>query len=146
MLPDNTVIEARYKEFIEKVAATKLVWGLKDKQGLANTYSHDDEQVDVIPFWSDKAYAKTCARDEWKKYLPVAIPVAEFLESWCVEMAENGTLAGVNWDVNMYGTEAEALALALDILKQLNDTGADMKFSDYESISDFIAEIEAAGE
>jgi hypothetical protein len=143
---DITVLETKYKEFIEKVAATKLVWGLKDKQGLANSYSHDDDAVDVIPFWSDKAYAKASARDEWKKYLPVAIPLAEFLEGWCVEMDGNGTLAGVNWDTNMFGTEAEALALALDVLEQLNATGIDIRFSNYESINAFIAEIEAAGE
>lgn len=136
-------IEDKYKLFIETTAASKLVWGLKDKNGWANSHSAEDEKVDVIPFWNDKAYAKACARDEWKGYLPAMIPLAEFLEGWCTEMAENGVLAGINWNANMLGTEAEALAVALDVLEQLNATGTDIKFLSYNSISEFVADIKA---
>jgi hypothetical protein len=136
-------IEDKYKLFIETTGASKLVWGLKDRQGWANTHAHNDEKIDVIPFWSDKAYAKACARDEWKGYLPAMIPLAEFLESWCTEMAENGVLAGINWDANMFGIEAEGLGLTLDILEQLNTIGAAIKFLNYDSISEFIADIKA---
>jgi hypothetical protein len=143
MQEDTALIDAKYKEFVKQVAVSKLVWGLKDKQGWANTDSSGEEEGDVIPFWSDKASAKASARDEWKKYLPVAIPLPEFLESWCVEMAENGVLAGINWDTNMFGKEANALELALDILEQLKVAGTDVKFLNYESIDAFIAEIKA---
>ena len=146
MLENTASIDAKYKQFVEQAAASKLVWGLKDKQGWANTDSSAEEEGDVIPFWSDKAYAKASARDEWKRYLPVAIPLTEFLESWCVEMAENNVLAGINWDANMFGKEVNALELALDILEQVKTTGLDIKFLNYESVDAFIAEIETAFE
>jgi hypothetical protein len=143
MSEDTASVDAKYKQFVEQVAASKLVWGLKDKQGWANSHSSSGEELDVIPFWSDKAYAKASARDEWKKYLPVAIPLAEFLESWCVEMAENGVVAGINWDTNMLGKEINALQLALDILEQLKTTATEIKFLNYERTDAFIAEIRA---
>jgi hypothetical protein len=140
-MSEDTAVDAKYKQFIEQAAASKLVWGLKDKQGWANTDSSGEEEGDVIPFWSDKAQAKTCARDDWKGYLPTFIALPEFLESWCMEMAENNVLAGINWDANMFGKEVNGLELALDILDQLKALGTDIKFLNYESVDAFIAEI-----
>ncbi|WP_448700413.1 DUF2750 domain-containing protein [Mucilaginibacter sp. AW1-3] len=140
MLHDTEAIETRYQLFIEQAAAAGLVWGLKNKGGFANSTSAEDEDVTVIPFWSDKALAKACARDDWKGYLPVAVPVVEFLESWCTEMAENGMLAGVNWDANMLGKEASPLHLVLDMLNKLKADNSAIKFENYGSIDDFIAQ------
>lgn len=141
MLQDIATIESKYKLFIDRVAATKLVWGLKSKNGWANSHSNDNEEISVIPFWSDRAYAKICARDDWRNYLPVEIPLVEFLESWCVGMADDETLAGVNWDANMFGKESDALKVALDILKQLNAIDSAIVFKNYGSINEFITEI-----
>jgi hypothetical protein len=141
MLQDIATTESQYKLFIEKTAASKLVWALKSKNGWANSHSNESEEVDVIPFWSDRAYAKICARDDWKGYLPVEIPLAEFLESWCIEMADNEVLAGINWDANMFGKESTALNLAIDILEQLNSINSAISFKNYSSINQFITEI-----
>ncbi|WP_183556841.1 DUF2750 domain-containing protein [Mucilaginibacter sp. SP1R1] len=141
MLQDIATIESKYQLFIEQVAATKLVWVLKSKTGWANTHSSDSEEVDVVPFWSDRALAKVCARDDWRGYLPVEIPLVEFLENWCIGMAEMGTLAGINWDANMFGKESGAVNVAIDILKQLNVIDSAIAFKNYESINEFIADI-----
>nr|WP_294944590.1 DUF2750 domain-containing protein [uncultured Mucilaginibacter sp.] len=141
MLNGTATTERDYQLFIEKVAASKLVWGLKDKKGWANSSSAGDEEVDVIPFWSERAYAKACARDDWKDYTPTEIPLAYFLEEWCVGMDENDTLVGVNWNAKMIGHEDEALAIALDILNQLKVINSAIKFTNYSSIDEFIAEI-----
>ena len=135
---------AEYKKFIEGVAASKLVWGLKNKQGFANTNSSEDDESSVIPFWSERAYAKACASGEWKGYVPTEIPVAEFIESWCMEMAEEEIVVGVNWDANLYGTESEALNLALDVLNRLAAINSAISFSNYKSINEFIAGINAS--
>ncbi len=141
MLQNAEATEARYKLFIENVTASKVVWGLKNKNGWANSHAANSEDITVIPFWSDKAYAKAGARDEWKSYLPVLIPLADFLESWCVEMAEEGLLMGINWDANMHGKESDALQVALDILNQLNTTASAINFVNYSSINEFITAI-----
>ncbi|QKJ28993.1 DUF2750 domain-containing protein [Mucilaginibacter mali] len=141
MLQDTAAIEDKYKLFIEKAAATKMVWGLMSKDGWANSHSNEDEDVDIIPFWSDRAYAKACARDDWRGYVPTAIPLAEFLESWCIGMADDETLVGANWDANMFGMEADALEVAADILKQLKSINSSIKFRDYSSIDEFLNNI-----
>ena len=141
MLQDTETSESKYQLFINRVAATKLVWALKNKDGWANSHSNDSEDVIVVPFWSDRALAKVCARDDWKGYLPVEIPLADFLENWCVELAENEVLAGINWDANMFGKESEALSVTLDILKQLEAINSAIVFKNYGSISEFITEI-----
>jgi Protein of unknown function (DUF2750) len=141
MLQDSAAVEAKYEVFIERAAATKLVWGLKSKAGWANSHSKDSEEIDVIPFWPDRAHAKICAKDDWRSFLPVEIPLADFLESWCVGMAENGTLAGISWDASMFGEERDALKVALDILNRLAFINSAIVFKNYSSINEFITEI-----
>jgi len=141
MLENTATIETKYKLFIERSAAAELVWGLKNKQGWANSSSAEDEEIGVVPFWSDKAYAKACARDDWKSYLPVSIPMAEFLESWCIGLAEGDTLVGADWDANMLGKEADGLQVALELLNQLKANNSTISFLNYDSIDDFIAQI-----
>lgn len=141
MLQDTAAAEARYEAFVIQVAGSKLVWGLTNKEGWANTSANDDEETDVIPFWSDRAYAKACARDEWKGYMPTDMPLAEFLESWCVGMANDETMAGINWDSNMSGKECEALEVAYDILNQLNKIRSAIRFKNYASIDEFLHAI-----
>jgi hypothetical protein len=144
MLQDTATIETKYRFFIERTAGCKLVWALKDKKGWANSYANDDDETDVIPFWSDRAYAKACARDEWADYTPVSIPLPEFLENWCIGMVNDNVLAGINWDVNMFGKEISSLNVALDILEQLKKIGSTIKFTNYDSIEEFIADIKSS--
>lgn len=141
MLQDTAATEAKYQLFIEKTAATKMVWGLMSKEGWANSHSAEDEEISVVPFWSERAFAKDCARGDWRGFSPTTIPLAEFLESWCVGMAEDGTLVGANWDANMFGKESESLAVALDILNQLKSINSTLALKNYGSIDEFIADI-----
>ena len=135
------ITDTKYTQFIEKVAATKLVWGLKSKTGWANTESAEDEEVGVIPFWSDRALAKISARDDWKSYTPTEVPLAIFLEDWCMQMAENDTLVGINFDAKMLGAEAEPELVTFDILTRLKAINSAIKFDNYSSIDEFITEI-----
>ncbi|PLW88618.1 DUF2750 domain-containing protein [Mucilaginibacter sp.] len=137
---DTEAFEAGYKTFIEKAATIRSVWGLKGKGGWANAEASGEADA-VIPFWNDRAQAKICARDDWKGFLPTEILLADFLENWCVEMADNNTQAGINWNAQMQGVEVDALDLALDILHRLNEINSAITFSQYDSISQFIEAI-----
>jgi hypothetical protein len=141
MANDSATTERNYQLFIERVAASKLVWGLKSKNGWANSHSADSEDTDVVPFWSERAYAKACARDDWKDFTPTEIPLVQFLENWCIGMAEDDTLIGINWDPKMLGEEEDALGVALDVLNQLKVINSAIKFANFGSIDEFIAEI-----
>jgi hypothetical protein len=134
-------LETKYIAFVEKVAATKQVWGLKSKTGWANADATENAEVAVIPFWSERGLAKICARDDWKTYVPTEIPLAAFLEDWCMGMAENETLAGIEWDSKMFGTEADALVVTLDVLNRLAAITSAITFTNYGSIQEFVTEI-----
>jgi hypothetical protein len=141
MEENKEMIEDKYKLFVEKTAASKLVWGLHDKKGWANTHAHDDEEIALIPFWSDRAFAKACAKDDWRGYAPASIPLTDFLENWCIEMADNDILVGIDWDANMIGGEINTLTVALDILNRLAAMQSAITFVNYGSIAEFITEI-----
>lgn len=134
-------LEAKYIAFIEKVAASKQVWGLKSKTGWANADATENAELAVIPFWSERGLAKLGARDDWKTYTPTEIPLAIFLEDLCMDMAENDVLTGVEWDTKMFGTEADTLVVALDILNRLSVINSAITFTNYSSINEFITEI-----
>lgn len=141
MTQNETLLASRYNLFVAKVAAAKIVWGLQNKKGWANSHAADDEDTTVVPFWSERAYAKACAKDAWRDYAATEIPLVDFLESWCLGMADDDLLAGINWDANMLGKEVNPLQLAVDILEQLKVIKSAIKFADRSSIDDFIADI-----
>ncbi len=143
MLQDTATTEAKYKTFIEKIVASKLVWGLQNKNGWANSYSNDSEEVDVIPFWEDRFYAKSCAVDGWKGYAAVSIPLSDFLENWCVGMIEENILAGINWDAKMVGQEVAASKLAIDILDRLKAIDSAIEFMEHDSIDELMSKIKS---
>ena len=142
-MSQDTTTESKYKTFIEKVVASKLVWGLQNKNGWANSYSNNSEEIDVIPFWEDRFYAKSCAVDDWKGYAAVSIPLSDFLENWCVGMIEENILAGINWDAKMIGNEVNASTLAIDILDRLKAIDSAIEFMEYGSIDELMAKIKA---
>lgn len=141
MLQNTANLPSKYELFVAKVAAAKIVWGLQNKKGWANSHAADNEDITVVPFWSERAYAKACAKDDWRDYTPTEIPLVDFLESWCRGMADDDLLAGINWDANMAGDEVNPLQLAVDILEQLKVIKSAIKFAEYGSIEEFIADL-----
>jgi hypothetical protein len=141
MSDDREITDQAYKSFIEKTAASKLVWGLYDKKVWASSHSAESEDIDLVPLWSERSLAKICVKDDWRGYTPTEIPLAEFLESWCIDLAENEILIGVNWDANLLGWEASALSIALDILTRLSTIQSAIKFKNYSGIDEFITEV-----
>jgi hypothetical protein len=64
-----------------------------------------------MPFWSDRAYARQCAKEDWCDYDPTPIPLGLFLERWLPGMAADGCLVGTNWNAQLCGHEIEPLEL-----------------------------------
>lgn len=112
MLNLTAAAKEQHDRFVEHVRASGLVWGLRSAEGWAMAPSNDeDEDADVIPFWSDRAYAARCAADEWEEYAPESIPLEAFLEAWLPGMSEEGTLVGTNWNAQLTGAEVDPLEL-----------------------------------
>jgi hypothetical protein len=141
MSEDTEITDLAYRSFIEKTAASKLVWGLYDKKGWASSHSAESQDIALVPLWGERSLAKICAKDDWRGYTPTEIPLAEFLEGWCIDLAENDILIGVNWNAKLLGWEASALDIALDILTRLSVMQSAITFSNYGSLDEFIAEV-----
>ena len=133
MIQDAITVETKHQKFIERICASETVWGLRSKAGWAVSESNDFEDTELLPFWSDRAYAAACAKNEWSAYAPTSIPLAEFLENWCVGIYSDDGLIATNMDANMFGKEAEPLELILEVLKQAERISKVLSFTKYDN-------------
>lgn len=135
-----------YKDFIHTIAAQEQAWALAGSEGLAISSSHEQEERDVIPFWSEEALAKAVAIDDWAGYQPKAIDLVEFMEAWLVRLHNEEVLAGINWDASLSGQETEPLVIALDLVRELEANGKQVFFTRYKSLGDYREQVrEASG-
>ena len=147
MIQDSIITRQRHERFIKKVCETGVVWGLENNEGLATSSSdeyedNDGEPIGLICFWSEKALANSCAKDDWNDYEPVEIMLSDFIENWCIGMSNDGLLIGSNFDQNMFGHEVDPLKLIVDLSKELTNQEKEIKLEKYHHISELTDEIE----
>jgi hypothetical protein len=126
-----------------------IVWGLENSEGFATSSSNDHEDnegksVGLICFWSEKALAKSCIKDDCSDYEPVEVPLTDFIENWCVGMSNDQLLVGTNFDQNMFGYEAEPLELILDLVQELRIIKSEIRFLKFSSLDDLEEQIKGA--
>src|SRR6187402_1652773 len=103
MTQEDSNFQERQDEFIKKVCQTELVWALEKEEGYAtaSSISYEDDEgepAEVLCFWSDKSLALLCAKDDWEGYVPVEIPLTDFIENWCIGMDNDLIMAGIEFD------------------------------------------------
>jgi hypothetical protein len=103
---------ADYQHFIEQVRKSGQAWALQSEEGWLIVDSVEFEDTDVMPLWSDEAYARVHCVGEWAHFKPVAIGVDELIADWLPGMDEDGTLVGPNWNADLEGLEFEAIEIA----------------------------------
>ncbi len=112
-LIDGAAAERNYERFLERSVAFKQVWGLAHpKGGWAVCNSNFHEHAKVYVFWSDRAYAARCCRQNWSMYVPAAIDLDSFIDRWLQGMHLEGYLVGPNWTAALSGLEIEPLEIA----------------------------------
>lgn len=144
MLQDTSTIAYNHKLFIERAVDGGTVWGLQSDEGFARSSANNFDGAEVIPFWSDKAYAMAFAKEGWNHYEPVAMLLAAFLEDWLVGMHNDGLLVGTNWDPNLFGKEVEPLDLAFEIAERVIAKGKDLRLSQYQGINEYYQQVRRA--
>lgn len=89
-------------EFFEEIAATQMIWALHDKEseGWVIVDSVQFEDTDVMLLWSRESTAQANCTDEWSKYVPTQISVAEWLEFWVEDLSNDDIIVGVDWQEN----------------------------------------------
>jgi hypothetical protein len=112
-LIDEATAQRNYERFLERVLASKQVWGLGHPiSGWAVCDSYRHEHATVYVFWSDRAYAKRCCKDSWSIYAPAAIDLESFTQIWLPGMHEEGCFVGPNWTAGLCGLEIDPLEIA----------------------------------
>lgn len=112
--------DENYERFIQEAIATGCVWALEGEEGFALCPSVDNDEIDVMPFWSQPEFAQVHCRDEWADYKIVPISLEELLDDWLPGMHGDLMLVGVNWNHAMEGLEMEPLDLAEDFEQELD--------------------------
>ena len=146
-MPNNEhKVAKKHQRFIEETCRLGNVWALKRPEGYAITHSlqystAEGEAMPMFCFWSDKALAGLCAQKEWEEYKPVEISLSEFIEGWCIGLANDDLLIGSNFDQNMLGHEVEPLMLILELTAQLKQTKQKISFEHFEGIKDLESQI-----
>jgi len=141
MSEQNQNTEESYRQFIQKIVETEVVWGLTKDETWATSSSNEFEEAEVILFWSDENGAAACAEDEWEKYIPESISIVEFLENWCVGMYSDALLVGPDWESDLTGKEVEPLVIALDIIDSLKEKNKTLNFTQYDSQQEFEEQV-----
>ena len=123
MIEPAAASKERHDRFVKRVVSSGEVWGLKSEDGWACTASTTDgtENRDVTPFWSDRAYAGQCAKDDWYIMSRRLFPLQLFLGEWLPGMEAEGSLVGTNWNVHLCGFEIEPTDLKQQIEGALED-------------------------
>ena len=107
--------DENYELFVEEAIETGCVWGLEGPEGWALCPSVQNEDVDVMPLWSQPEYAQAHCIEDWSVYKPVPIALEELLDDWLPGMHEDLLLVGSNWNKALEGLELEPLDLLEDI-------------------------------
>jgi hypothetical protein len=108
-------LDSNYERFIAEAIDTGCVWALESEGGFALCPSVSNEEIDVMPMWSQPEYAQAHCSEEWAQYQVVPISLEELLEDWLPGMHGDLTLVGVNWNADMEGLEQEPLDLLEEI-------------------------------
>lgn len=146
MLKDTATLEAKAERFIKAICESELVFALKDRHGFAYLYSNHLQDLDgdesfVLCFWSKMAYAKACQIEDWSDHVIVEIPLDLFLKNWCIGMAKDGSIAGIECDAQLFCVESEPMRLGGAIIKELAKQDKMERFSEhYLLFSDYLDE------
>jgi len=109
-----------YDIFLASAIETGCVWGLENEEGWAICPSAGNEEIDVMPLWSQPEHAQFHCREEWASYKPIPIALEELLDEWLPGMHEDVVMIGIDWDEDMEGDEVEPLDLLEDFDKAIS--------------------------
>ena len=146
MSKNDQKTEKKHQRFVQEACKQGTVWALKRPEGYAITHSiqystTEGEPMPMFCFWSDKGLAGICAQKEWEEYKPEQISLSEFIEGWCIGLANDDILIGSNFDQNMIGYEAEPLMLILELTHELKQTKRKVEFQHFSNIADLESQI-----
>jgi hypothetical protein len=70
-----------------------------------STIAGKGEGKPIVPMWSDRAYARQCAKQAWAKCTPHEYPLEEYMTAILPNMHKAKVLVGTNWNAHLLGHE-----------------------------------------
>lgn len=139
-------LKNRYSDFIKQVSDSEIVYALKGDKGYATSYSsemedEDGDAVQLVCFWSNESYAKSCIENEWSDYSIDTLSLNDFLENWCLGMNSEGIIVSINFDNNLFGFEIEPLKIILEIIEELTKNGKSLTLRNFKNIEDLKIQV-----
>lgn len=132
-------LDKRHQKFLTEICQSQKVWTLQNETNYATCFAEEYEDVEgystqVICFWSSKEQAQACVISEWKDYKIVSFSLSEFLENWCIGMANDRVVAGTNFNTNMIGKESDPLDLIIEIAQELRNQKVKVTLPNFETV------------
>jgi len=113
--------DENYELFLEDAVDSGIIWSIvtsdDDDGEFALCDSEEKPGTDVMPFFSQEAYAEAVCDGEWAGYAVRPIELDDFIDNWLPGMQKDGLLVGVNWNQALEGLEVEPLDLSHDLLE-----------------------------
>lgn len=102
--------------FLETVLETGAVYGLSkfEESGWANCPSNQDE-TDVLLFFSTEAAAKALQTKEWVYYHLIRLDLDLFMNGWLPNMIDDGLYCGLDWGPELVGLELDPEDVLADL-------------------------------
>jgi hypothetical protein len=88
--------ESQANEFYKQVAASRIVWTIRDEAGIPVPES---DGIRAMPFWSSFSRAELIIQTvpDYSGFSPMEISWQDFKDKWGPGLTKDGVLAGVNW-------------------------------------------------
>ena len=131
-----------YFHFIREVVATGIIYCLRDTQSEYVAACTSNQFVTQ----DDKEKAQACQKEEWKEYTVSEIPLAEFMEDWCLSMYQDDIVAGIDFSQDLYGYEETPMELLKTLIAEVEANEVALSFNGFTSLDDlreYVREIEA---
>jgi len=111
MLLDGATVESNFQRFVKRIIENETVYYLSNDNGVAESVSNDDEETNVLMFWSDRAYAARANDIFEEDFNETEMELFDFLYRWLPGMSGDNVLAGPNWNGELVGREIDAFEL-----------------------------------
>ena len=114
-LLDRATCNANHDRFVRRIIDNEIVWYLSNPNGVANSISNEDEETNILLFWSDRAYTTRAKKETFPDFEEASMDLFDFLFRWLPGMSGDGVLAGTNWTQDLIGVEKDPFELREEI-------------------------------
>jgi hypothetical protein len=134
-LLDRATCDENNDRFVRRIIESETVWYLSHPNGAAESVSQKEDELPVLLFWSDQAYAVRAKQESFPEHEEESMDLFDFLFRWLPGMSGDGVLAGTNWTQDLIGVEKDPFELREEIEGQMSEELKDRHKAKYEELT-----------